>query len=760
MVEPARHNRVIRDPMSSARRSAATTKTRPASLRHSSRPLLAVFGLALALRFLHVWQIRSAPFFTTLLGDSKAYDTWALRIANGDWLGSEVFYQAPLYPYFLGILYSLVGRDLLLVRLVQGVIGSMGCVVLALAGARWFSRPVGLAAGAGLALYAPMIFADALIQKSVLDVVLMSTTVWLAGIAVRTDTTSRSDGALSSRAIGSEPAVPSSGQRLGRSGIAWFAAGTSLGLLSLTRENSLALAAAIIPWLLLRRRAGRQRLLNAAMVVAGLGLVLVPVALRNAVVGGAFQLTTAQLGPNFYIGNNPSADGTYAALRFGRGDPEYEQQDATALAERALGRALSPGEVSAYWTSRAFEYIRTQPADWVALTARKVALLVNATEMLDTESQQTHAEYSLVLATLGQVAHFGFLAPAALFGVWVTWARRRELALLYLLLVTYAASVVLFYVFARYRYPLVPVLMLFAAAGMIEARRFFREAGARRLAAALAAVAGLAAASRWPLLSPDLMRAITENNLATALREAGRLEEAEAHYRRALAISPHYAAAHSNLGALLRATGRVEEAISHYREALRLQPDHPTARYNLGNALLAEGRPLEAAEQFRQVVAEQPDSVEAHNNLGVALATAGQLEAAARAFRAALALDPASADAHRNLANVLDEMGHKEEAMRHFEHALTANPSFFEGHYDFGRALLAWGDLSRAVSHLRRAVALNPRSADAHNNLGVAFASAGQLEAAIEHFERALALQPDHEEARRNLVSARAARRR
>lgn len=726
------------------------------------KSLAPIFGLALAVRLLHVWQIRSAPFFATLLGDSKAYDAWALRIAAGNWLGSEVFYQAPLYPYFLGVLYALIGRDLLLVRVVQAILGSAGCVVLALAGAQWFSRPVGIAAGMGLALYGPVIFADALVQKSVLDVLLMSTTLWLVGVAVRADEVGQGDRADDAEAI-KRPRASGPPQRATRpegARMAWAAVGVSVALLSLSRENSLAIAGAIVAWLLLRRRPARVRLSQAGMVVVGLGLVLGPVAARNAAVGGEFQLTTAQFGPNLYIGNNPSADGTYLPLRFGRGDPEYERRDATELAERALGRTLSPGEVSAYWAARALDYIRTQPTDWAALMMRKVALLVNATEMLDTESQETHAEYSVVLAALGPMAHFGVLAPAALFGVWVTWARRRALALFYLLLATYAASVVLFYVFARYRYPLVPFLMLLAAAGLVGAGRYFREAGSRRFAASLAAVAGLAVVCRWPLLSSDLMRAITENNLATALYEANRVEDAEAHYRRALAIRPDYAAAHSNLGALLRATGRVEDAIRHYREAIRLQPDHVTARYNLGNALLANGRPLEAAEQFQQVLARDPDSVEARTNLGAALATAGRLEEAAAALRTALRIDPASAEAHRNLANVLDEMGHPDEAIRHFEQALTVKPDYFEAHYDLGRTLLARGEVSRATVHLQRAVALDPGSADAHNNLGVALASAGRLEEAVTHFARALTLRPDHDEARRNLSSTRALLRR
>src|ERR1700730_671514 len=83
-----------------------------------------VFLVALVVRTIHVWQIRHTPFFDVLMGDSRGYDEWAQRIARGDWLGHEVFYQAPLYPYFLGTLYAIAGRDLLMVRTFPGIIGS------------------------------------------------------------------------------------------------------------------------------------------------------------------------------------------------------------------------------------------------------------------------------------------------------------------------------------------------------------------------------------------------------------------------------------------------------------------------------------------------------------------------------------------------------------------------------------------------------------------------------------------------------------
>src|SRR6185503_13553587 len=129
---------------------------------------------------------------------------------------------------------------------------------------------------------------------------------------------------------------------------------------------------------------------------------------------------------------------------------------------------LTPSEVSSYWTDRALDFITAHPAQWLALTARKVWLLVNATEMLDTESQESYAEYSWPLRLLGWFGHFGVLVPLALLGMMLSWGDRKRLAILYALTGAYAASVLMFYVFARYRLPLVGFFMLFAAAAVVR----------------------------------------------------------------------------------------------------------------------------------------------------------------------------------------------------------------------------------------------------------------------------------------------------
>jgi tetratricopeptide (TPR) repeat protein len=722
---------------------------------------LAIFGVALAVRLAHVWQIRRAPFFTVLMGDSRSYDEWARRIAGGEWIGRDVFYQAPLYPYFLGVLYAMAGHHLLLVRLVQAVLGSLACVFLALAATRFFSPRVGLVAGLMLALYAPAIFFDGLIQKSTLDVFF----VCLALLVI-------------SMIGGADPRVGPGRTHGSAPTRLWLWLGLAIGALTLTRENAIVFTVVIAAWAaqyslrpLRPLRPLRSSWRPLALFLLGVAIVVMPVAIRNSLVGGGFYVTTSQFGPNLFIGNNPRSDGSYQSLRYGRGAPEYERQDATELAERATGRTLTPAEVSSYWTERALDFITGRPGEWLRLMGRKVALLVNRTEMLDTESQESHAEWSLPLRLTSIVGHFGILVPLAVAGLIVSWPHRRRLGVgvLYAMLFAYAASVVLFYVFARYRYPLVPFLVLFAAPGLLflisvgTDPRVGPGADTRARPYMIGAIAIVAIFANWPILSADMNRAVSEHNLGAALQGDGRYDEAIAHYRRAIAFRSDYAPAYNNLASSLRSTGQLREAIATYEQALRLQPEYPEAHYNLANALLADGRRDNldrAVAHFQRALEWMAGSADVHNNLGIALMEKGQVAEAVTEFRQAIQVEPGSAKAHRNLGDALATMGKRAEGLDHLRRAAELEPTEASHHYDLGSALLEAGKLDESIAEFRTALGLDPGSVEAHNNLGIALGSRGNLDAAIAEFDAALKLNPDFADAQKNRAMAVAMRKR
>ena len=525
--------------------------------------LLAVAVLALTVRLVHLSQIAPAPFADLRLGDAGAYHRWAQRIVAGDWRGESAFYQAPLYPYFLAVVYSVFGEGTAMLRFIQAAIGAGSCTLLAAAGMA-LAGPVGAAAGVLLAVYPTAIFLDGLLEKSALVTFFTAALLYL----------------LASR------------QTRGRA----FLAGIVLGLLSLTRENALLLAVPVLAWVLLggeRSRAdggpdGPREWAwpAAAACVAGCALMLVPVGARNYLVGGAFHLTTAQFGPNFYIGNHAGARGLYEPLVEGHGAAADERDDAIRLAEAASGRSLSADEVSSYWTGRALDFIRAEPAVWLGQIARKTALTFNAVEIADTEAQEVHAESSAVLRVLSPLT-FGVIFVLGVFGAVMTAPVARRTWFLYAIALAYTVSLVAFFVFARYRFPLVPVLMLLGTAGIAA----WRQPWARRMRRPALVAAVLAGVLAYlPLEGTRADRITHYVNIGNAfLGDRERWDDAQAFYDKALAESPQSPAAHYGVGLLLTLQERPQEALPHFRTAVAGWPDNADLRRRFAAALESVG---------------------------------------------------------------------------------------------------------------------------------------------------------------------------
>ncbi|TXT25729.1 MAG: methyltransferase type 12 [Gallionellaceae bacterium] len=163
-------------------------------------------------------------------------------------------------------------------------------------------------------------------------------------------------------------------------------------------------------------------------------------------------------------------------------------------------------------------------------------------------------------------------------------------------------------------------------------------------------------------------------NLGLAFRAQGKLDEAIASYRRAIALQPGYAEAHFNLGNALQKQGKLDEAIASYRKALALKPDGVDAHNNLGSALQEQGKLGDAATCFRRAIALKPGFANAHNNLGIALQKQGKPEDAAASYRRALALKPDYADAHKNLGSVFQDQGRMDQAMECYRKANELDP--------------------------------------------------------------------------------------
>lgn len=585
--------------------------TDPASAppRRSRRLLLwAVLALALALRLAHWGAVRGEPFFSWLVMDSQEYDRWAQEVAGGDWLGSQVFFQAPLYPYFLAIVYSIFGRSLDAVYLLQILFAAAGCYALYRAGREMAGEGVGLAAAGLAAVYGPFLFYDVQILKESLAVTVTAFLLW---------------------------ALAAGRKRRRAEGRVWLGAGLLLGVLSLLRENALLLLPFLLPLAWRREDGGRGLLRRGGALALGLVLALVPVAMRNGLVSGDFLPTTFQGGVNFYIGNNAQADGTYRPIVPGKQIPALERREPVRVAEQETGRPLSPAEVSRFWLDRALGWAAAHPGDFLRLQLRKLGMFWSWYEWPDAVDyyyvQGLSGVYRFPLLELG-----GLMILFAA-GLWGIRKHPGPFAPALLFAVAWMLSTVIFFLFARYRLPAVPALMLVAAVPVAGLPAAWRAGGGRRAGAVLLVLAAV--------LLPQLMAYqprmdLVHYNLARLEEERGNPAAAHEHYKAAFILNPHDFLACLNLGNLAARQGDWATALRFYDRAAAIEPASDDVESNLGGVYLALGRIQEAEAHLDRALALNAQNRTALHNKALLLAGRGDLNGARALNRRLLEIDP------------------------------------------------------------------------------------------------------------------------
>lgn len=521
-----------------------------------------LLAAALVVRLAHWWAVRDEPFFAWLAMDSQEYDRWAQGIAGGDWLGSQVFFQAPLYPYVLGLLYAVFGRSLDAVYIVQIALAVAGCWALYRAGRLMGGERVGLAAAALAAFYGPFLFHDVQLLKESAAVAVVSFLLWC--LAARR----------------------------------WLWAGVLLGILALLRENALLLLPFLLPL-----AASKGFVRKAGALIGGLILALLPVAIRNGVVGGDFLPTTFQGGVNFYIGNNPEADGTYQPIVPGKQIPALERQEPVRVAEGELGRKLTAGEVSSFWMRKALAWAADHPGDFLRLQFRKLRMFWSWYEWPD--AVDYYWVRGLSPALRWAVVEFGAVTLLALAGLWMVRRNPGPFAPALLFALGWMLSTVVFFLFSRYRLPAVPALMILAAVPIARISERPRTAPILAMLGALLLPHLIGFEPRLDLVHYNLGRIEDERGNPDAARE---------HYKAAFILNPRDFLACLNLGNHAARRGDWETALRFFQRAEALEPRSDDVQSNLGGVYLALGQWKEAKARFDRALELNPRNEAARHN--------------------------------------------------------------------------------------------------------------------------------------------------
>ena len=607
---------------------------RPAWLAPASIALVAV-----ALRVIYVLLLREHPLFDSPNMDAGYHLAWANALATGEEFQDGPFFRAPLYPMVLAALTALPGDGTLVARLAQAFFGGVSAYLTYRIGARVHGRHAGLVASALVACSWVLIAFDA---ELLIPTLFVPLTLLALDRAL--------DWGFDDRP---RPAL---------------IAGLAFGLAAIARPNVLLFMPFAFGLAVAKGRGWR----GPAGLALGTCLAVAPVTVHNALEGDPALIST-QAGVNLWIGNNPASDGS-AAIVPGTPDGWWEgYHGAISQAEAAAGRELRPSEVSAHFTARAVDWAMDEPGAWASHMLWKARLLLTNVELANNSDIQFTATRTMPLLRFTPsrwdlLLGFGLVGLAA--GV---CSRRRGAGVLAVYLAVYSSSIVLFFVSARFRVPLVPILAIGAGYACTSGMAALRGRDWRSLSGLV--VPALAITGLSNVLPEEVQRGDAAGLLGLGIAELrrGDAETARRHLEEAYSVSPTNPQVRYQLATALRLSGGSPERVRGLCQVLPQFEGTPAALDLMVLELevdLERDGPAAVLPRIETLLQRYPGTSALLFLRANALAASGRIDEALGALSEQARDEPLNPEPHYGAAQILQQVGRIEEARAAYEAVL------------------------------------------------------------------------------------------
>ena len=580
------------------------------------QPVHYVFAAVLLVRLFVLGRLAGSAFLLPTRGDMHFYDDWAQKVVGGQLTDHHAFYGLPGYAYLLAGLYKLCGYGPYVPELLQALLDAGTALLLYKISVALAPQPngrrgqiAGLMAAAAWALCVPAQTYAAVLMPTAWFIFVFWFILW--------------------RIIKSQSAPD------------WWEA-LLLGLLVGLTATAIATILFLIPLLVCAiglkpaiPARSHFRIVGCALVLLSIAIGTSPCWLHNYFIARDRVFLSAHSGINFWIGNNPDANG-YPRFPPGlRAGQAAMLQDSIDVAESVAGHPLKRGEVSQYWSAKARDYIADQPLAWLRLLGLKLRNFWSAFQYDDLSIITNMREQGVTFPGI----YFGLLAALALPAMILTWNTARLGRWVTGAIFLQMLALLPVFTTERYRLPIVPGLAVFAAFGLVT---LFSNLAAGNVRPVLSYAMLLMVSTllvSWPQRGLSLWALDAYNSGWQAL-ESGNLSLAERKLELARAYVPDNAETNFALGNLKLAQNDASAASSLYLTTLRLDPRHRGAINNLGVLALENGQPEVAEQRFREALAIDGRNPKTHFLLAKTLIAKGQNGNARAEIDRALALKP------------------------------------------------------------------------------------------------------------------------
>ena len=266
---------------------------------------------------------------------------------------------------------------------------------------------------------------------------------------------------------------------------------------------------------------------------------------------------------------------------------------------------------------------------------------------------------------------------------------------------------------------LVPVIGLVQVGGQTMADRYFYIPSVGLFIAIVFGLADIAERRRVaPWLSAAIANVVLLVLAALTNAQIHRWSDSFILFKHALTVAPPSVVAEDCLGLAMHRNGQLDEAVAHFEKALQMRSDDYLALLTMGVTRFYQGQVPEAIEYAQAAIRSNADRPKAHNLLGMAFAKQNRNEAALDEMRHASELAPKDAEIQNNLGLALARLGRIPEAIDQFHKAVRLDPdNAAPAHANLGWALLSAGKAQESISEFEAALQLNPEFKTAADGL-------------------------------------------
>jgi 4-amino-4-deoxy-L-arabinose transferase-like glycosyltransferase/tetratricopeptide (TPR) repeat protein len=407
---------------------------------------------ALTIRAVYFIDFQDNPFFDYVSPnmDNGNYDLGAILFSEGDWLININRGHSPFYMYVLGTIYALFGRDFKIVWIFQFTLGIGASVLVFYAGRLLGGKIRGLLAGLLFGLNGIVIFYEGVLLRENLALffLILSFILFLKGLI---------DENIISNDLKSES---SNGSKQNLYFVLGFIA---LSIAVQIRPNFGLLFPLIIGylfWETFRRWNIRDRFLRlAGYSIIFFGL-MIPIILRGYLVFNKWYFIDTSGGFTFLMGNLIQYPGT-----------GFEPYPVFENWINKYGILVSLKQ--SLWI--VWEGFCADSLAFVQMYLRKLYFIFSSYESASNLSYYVFTQFSEVLKN--SISGFGLISALGIWGIMFSWRQRHKFSLVYIYLVGLTLGIWLFYPVSRFRYVLLPWLILIGSYALIS---FIAEAIARK----------------------------------------------------------------------------------------------------------------------------------------------------------------------------------------------------------------------------------------------------------------------------------------